>query len=71
MNTENLTLRQIREIGIDALFRELGPVGMIRFMQQYETGSGDYTSERHGYLPKRSVREIGAEIMSERQKKEK
>ena len=29
----------------------LGPVGMVRFLQQFETGSGDYTAERHQWLP--------------------
>ena len=69
MNTEHLTLSQIRTIGMEALLRELGPEGMIRFIQQYETGSCDYTHERRKGLPKRSVREVGAEIVTERQKK--
>jgi len=71
MNTQHLTLHQIRTIGMEALLRELGPVGMIRFMQQYDTGSGDYTRERHNHLPRQSVKEIGAEIIKERQKKVK
>jgi hypothetical protein len=37
---------QIRLAGLKALNQELGPVGMIRFLQQFETGSGDYTKER-------------------------
>lgn len=37
---------QIRLAGLKALNWELGPVGMIRFLQQFETGSGDYTKER-------------------------
>ncbi len=69
MNSEHLTLHQIRTIGMEALLRELGPVGMIRFIQQYETGRGNYTDERRKLLPKRSVKEIGAEIVKERQKK--
>jgi len=69
MNIEHLTLSQIRTIGMEALLRELGPEGMIRFLQQYETGSGDYTQERHKRLPQRSVKEIGEEIVKERQKK--
>lgn len=69
MNTEHLRLHQIRTIGMKALLRELGPVGMIRFLQQYQTGSGDYTHERHKHLLKRNVKEIAAEIVKERQKK--
>jgi hypothetical protein len=45
-----LTLLEIRRAGLEALARELGPVGMIRFLQQYETGHGDYSVERHAWL---------------------
>ena len=40
------TPEEIRQAGMDALLRALGPVGMIRFLQQFETGRGDYTAER-------------------------
>jgi len=33
-----------------ALMRELGASGMIRFLQQLNPGSGDYTAERHKIL---------------------
>ncbi|MGE0378393.1 MAG: hypothetical protein AB7I48_06675 [Planctomycetaceae bacterium] len=46
-----MTLDEIRCRGIEALARELGPVGMIRFLQQFETGSGDYTRDRDQWLP--------------------
>ena len=71
MNTEHLTLHQIRTIGMEALLRELGPVGMIRFMQQYDSGRGDYTRERHTHLPRKSVKEIAAEMIKERTPKNK
>jgi hypothetical protein len=45
-----MTLDQIRKAGMRALARELGPVGMVRFLQQFETGDGDYTTERHQWL---------------------
>jgi hypothetical protein len=32
-----MTGEQIRLAGLEALLRELGPVGMIRFLQQFET----------------------------------
>jgi hypothetical protein len=69
MKTETLSLSEIRVIGFEALLRELGPAGAIRFMQQYETGSGDYTRSRRKILPKKSVREIGREIMKQRRSK--
>jgi hypothetical protein len=36
-------LVEIRRIGLQTLNDALGPVGMVRFIQQYENGSGDYT----------------------------
>jgi hypothetical protein len=36
----------IRRQGLEALARELGPVGMVRFLQLFENGSGDYVKDR-------------------------
>jgi hypothetical protein len=68
MTTTYLTLSEIRTIGFEALLRELGPAGTIRFLQQYETGRGDYTRDRQKWLPKKTVREIGRQIVKERRK---
>jgi len=40
------TLAELRRAGIDALAKALGPVGMARFLQQFDPGQGDYTAER-------------------------
>ena len=40
-------LMEIRTIGLQALKEALGPVGMVRFIQQYENGYGDYTNEKY------------------------
>ena len=37
---------EIRNAGIKALQEALGPVGMVKFMQQYDMGYGDYTKEK-------------------------
>jgi len=73
MTTETLTLYEIRTVGFEALLRELGPAGAIRFLQQYESGQGDYTRNRKKLLPKKSARsgEIGRQIMKQRQYKAK
>ena len=71
MTTETLTLYEIRTVGFEALLRELGPAGAIRFLQQYESGLGDYTRNRKKLLPKKSVRDIGRQIMKQRQYKAK
>jgi hypothetical protein len=53
-----LTLEQIRRKGLAALRRELGKDGMIRFLQQFETGSGDYARERHSWVDQTSLDDI-------------
>ncbi len=40
----------IRKTGYQALIDALGVVGMLRFLQQLDIGSGDYTKERPQYL---------------------
>lgn len=62
-----MTLEEVRLAGLKALVRDLGSAGMVRFLQQFETGQGDYTAERHTWLGKRTVRELVEEI--ERQRK--
>ncbi|HEX2077624.1 MAG TPA: hypothetical protein VHG08_07935 [Longimicrobium sp.] len=52
------SLDEIRRAGLEALRRELGPVGMVRFLQQFENGSGDYTAERAELLGNPGVAEI-------------
>lgn len=51
MNHKSLTNEEISKAGLAALVRELGPAGMLRFIQQFEPGKGDYTAERHNWLP--------------------
>ncbi len=57
-----MTLEQIRLAGLRSPSRDLGPVGLIRFLQQFETGHGDYTAERHHWLGKRTVQGLVQEI---------
>ncbi len=58
MNTQTMSLNEIRRSGIKALTEKLGIVGMVRFMQQGETGYGDYTKERSEILGDPSVEEL-------------
>lgn len=37
---------EIRTVGMQALREVLGPVGVVRFIQQFDLGHGDYTKER-------------------------
>ncbi len=59
-------LYQIRQIGIEVLNRELGPAAMIRFLQQYESGYGDYSKERHEWIDEISVEDIAEKIRKKR-----
>jgi hypothetical protein len=62
MSTQNPTLDEIRSAGLRALARELGPVGMVRFLQQFETGLGDYSTERERLLDQPDVRTLAEAI---------
>lgn len=55
MNADAMTLAEIRAAGLRALSRDLGAVGLVRFLQQFETGHGDYTAERYEWLDQDSV----------------
>jgi hypothetical protein len=68
INVEPMNLTEIRQLGLEILNRELGPVGMVRFLQQFEMGQGDYTEERHQWLDKFTVDEIANQITKERTK---
>ena len=57
-----MTLDQIRRVGLEALARELGTTGMVRFLRQFETGSGDYTIERHRWLEPADIAAIARKI---------
>ncbi len=54
------TLDQIRREGLEALRERLGRAGMIRFLQQFETGAGDYASERHEWVDRISRSDLKA-----------
>jgi len=58
MNAPIMTLEQIRVTGIAALMQALGPEGMIRFLQQFETGSGDYSTQRHQWLDSLTIDQV-------------
>jgi hypothetical protein len=38
---------EVRQIGLEALREALGPLGMVRFIQQFEPGTGNYTNEKY------------------------
>jgi hypothetical protein len=58
-------LNSIRKQGIDALTEKLGPIGMVEFMRQFDSGYGDYTKERHAWLDSLTIEDISNEINKE------
>ena len=63
------TPERIREQGLEALVKALGPVDMARFLQQFELGSGDYTRDREEWLKDITVDSAVADIKSHRKKR--
>jgi hypothetical protein len=64
MNTQFMTQQQIRTAGVEILGKYIGITGMIRFLQQNETGQGDYTKDRHKFLGDPPLAQLVADIQS-------
>jgi len=65
----SVTIRPLSEINQQAravLVRELGAVDALRFLSQFDTGSGDYTQERSQWLDGLSLEQITSEIKAKR-----
>jgi hypothetical protein len=52
------TLDEIRRRGFAALRSELGRDGMLRFLQQFQLGSGDYAKQRQQWVDRTSLAEL-------------
>ena len=53
---------EIQRKGYQILVKELGIVDFIRFIQEFEKGSGNYTEDRHNWQDSYSVEDILREI---------
>lgn len=71
MNGQTMSLEQIRIAGMEALARELGVVGMVRFLQQFETGYGDYSKDRHKWLDDQDMDTVLKRIREKREANKK
>ena len=69
MSGKARTLSEIRSEGFRAILDRLGPGDALRFMQQYDTGHGDYTAERHQWLDGLTVDDVLAGIEKRRAEK--
>ncbi len=59
----------LRKLGLEALCKSLGPLGMVRFLQQYETGTGDYTKEKEMWLKDVDIESVVIQIKNRQKKK--
>ena len=62
-----MTPVELQRKGWKALVDALGYVDAIRFIRQFDSGSGDYTKERHQWLDKLTMDEIIADIKQHQQ----
>lgn len=53
-----MTQEEIRRAGLQVFAQTLGPMGTVRFLQQFENGSGNYTKERHQWQDHLNVRSM-------------
>jgi len=62
MKTDTLNPVELRTAGCKALAEALGPLGMARFLRQFEQGNGDYTRDRRKWLRDQSVQTVAKRI---------
>jgi len=65
--TANLTPIEIQRAGWNALKKQLGLVGALRFLLQYEKGEGDYTKLRRKMFKGETVERLILKMKKERQ----
>jgi hypothetical protein len=64
MKTEVRSISEINRHATHILFKEMGVVETIRFLNQFSTGQGDYTQDREKWLDKISMDEAITQIKS-------
>ena len=67
MVRKQMSLRELRREGVQALLDRLGPAGTMRFLQDFDAGYGDYTRDRRQWLDGLTVEEIKQEIERRKQ----
>lgn len=59
-------ISEVTQRGTQALIKEIGVVDTIRFLNQFRSGSGDYTIERTQLFKGMSVNDIVRDIKAQR-----
>jgi hypothetical protein len=63
-----MTPVELNRKGFKALVDTLGYADAIRFIRQFDNGSGDYTKERHQWLDKLTLEDFWADIQQRQHK---
>ncbi len=65
------THEDIRTRGLAALRKQLGRAGMIRFLQQFETGLGDYAKQRRQWVERTTLADLKQKAIRPRRSRRK
>ena len=68
----SIAIRPLSEINQQAtaiLARQMGIADALRFLNQFSSGSGDYTNERDQWLGNLSLEQITSEIKAKRDRR--
>ena len=57
---------EIQRAGWEALKKQLGVAGALKFLLQYEKGEGDYTKLRRKFYKGKTVKDLMNEMQKER-----
>jgi hypothetical protein len=66
MITDARPLIEINQQAISLLYKELGVVDAVRFLNQFTQGYGNYTEEREALFANKSLEDIVSEIEKRR-----
>ena len=55
-------LAEITQVALRVLYKEIGVVNTVRFLNQFTTGYGDYTQERDGLFADLTLDDMVSEI---------
>jgi hypothetical protein len=66
MIAEPRPLAEITQTALKVLYREIGVVNTVRFINQFTTGYGDYTQEREQLYAHLTLDNLVAEIKRQR-----
>ena len=68
MNIETRPISEINRRATHILFKKMGVVDTIRFLNQFSVGRGDYTKERENWLGEMTLDEAISQIKAGKNK---